>query len=128
MCNIARQKLKPKRLNKHVKICDAVAVIESVSGNIYVGVSLVATCGVGYCAEQAALTQMLNNGETLASKILVIEKCGVNLTPCGRCVELLTQVDIRNRDAQVYTEDGQILLIKDLFPYDWKITKAQYVK
>ena len=58
MYEIAKSKLNPRKLNKHAKICDAVAVIEAASGKVYVGVSLVATCGVGYCAEQAALSQI----------------------------------------------------------------------
>lgn len=128
MYKIAKSKLNPKKLNKHAKICDAVAVMESVSGKIYVGVSLVATCGVGYCAEQAALSQMLNDGETLISQMLVLEKCGAILTPCGRCIELLTQVDMNNSEARVFTEDGCAVHLKELFPYDWKVTKAKYIK
>lgn len=128
MYEIARSKLNPRRLNKHSKISDAVAVIESASNKIYVGVSLVATCGVGYCAEQAALSQMLNDGETLVSKILVLEKCGAILTPCGRCIELLTQVDMNNSEAQVFVEHGDTLRLKELFQYDWKATKDKYVK
>ena len=128
MYEIAKSKLNPRKLNKHAKICDAVAVIEAASGKVYVGVSLVATCGVGYCAEQAALSQMLNDGETVVSKILVLEKCGAILTPCGRCVELLTQVDMNNRNALIFTEQGKSLFLKDLFPYDWKTTKAKYAK
>ena len=127
MYEIAKSKLNPRKLNKHAKICDAVAVIESASGKMYVGVSLVATCGVGYCAEQAALSQMLNDGETVVSKILVLEKCGAILTPCGRCVELLTQVDMNNSEALVFTDDGGTVQLKDLFPYDWKKVKAKYV-
>ena len=127
MYEIAKSKLNPRKLNKHAKICDAVAVIEAASGKVYVGVSLVATCGVGYCAEQAALSQMLNDGETLVSKILVLEKCGAILTPCGRCVELLTQVDMNNCEALVFTDDGGTVQLKDLFPYDWKKVKAKYV-
>ena len=127
MYEIAKSKLNPQKLNKHAKICDAVAVIEAASGKMYVGVSLVATCGVGYCAEQAALSQMLNDGETVVSKILVLEKCGAILTPCGRCVELLTQVDMNNSEALVFTDDGDTVQLKDLFPYDWKKVKAKYI-
>ena len=127
MYEIAKSKLNPRKLNKHAKICDAVAVIEAASGKMYVGVSLVATCGVGYCAEQAALSQMLNDGEPVVSKILVLEKCGAILTPCGRCVELLTQVDMNNSEALVFTDDGGTVQLKDLFPYDWKKVKAKYV-
>jgi cytidine deaminase len=127
MYEIAKSKLNPQKLNKHAKICDAVAVLESASGKIYVGVSLVATCGVGYCAEQAALSQMLNDGETKISKILVLEKCGAILTPCGRCIELLTQVDINNYEAQVFTDDGYTVPLEELFPCDWKKTKDKYI-
>lgn len=126
MYEIAKSNLKPRKLNKHAKICDAVSVIEAASGKVYVGVSLVASCGVGYCAEQAALSQMLNAGETVVSKILVLEKCGAILTPCGRCIELLTQVDMNNYSALVFTDDGDAVQLKDLFPYDWKKVKAKY--
>ena len=63
----------------------------------------------------------------LVSKILVLEKCGAILTPCGRCVELLTQVDMNNSEALVFTDDGDTVQLKDLFPYDWKKVKAKYV-
>lgn len=123
MYEIAKNKLNPRKLNKHAKICDAVAVIETASGKVYVGVSLVATCGVGYCAEQAALSQMLNEGESVVSKILVLEKCGAILTPCGRCVELITQININNKDTDIFLSKDNSIKLAALMPYDWKNIK-----
>lgn len=66
---------------------------------------------------------MINDGETL-----VIEKCRAILTPCGKCLELLTQVDEKNCDAQVFVSNEFILKLKDLFLYNWKNIKDNYSK
>lgn len=123
MYDIAKMNIKPQKLNKHTKIGDAICVMVSDSDQIYVGTSLVATCGLGYCAEQACVSQMLNKGETKVKSILVVDKFDNILPPCGRCVELITQININNKDANVYIANGNIIKLAALLPYDWKDVK-----
>ena len=48
---------------------------------------MVAACGIGFCAEHAAIIEMLKNDESRIVKIIETDKHGV--TPaCGRCREL----------------------------------------
>ena len=128
MYDIAKNNIKPQKLNKHAKIGDAVCVMISDTNQIYLGVSLVATCGLGYCAEQSAISQMLNNGETRIKTILVVDKFDNILPPCGRCVELITQININNKDADIFLSKDNCIKLSTLMPYDWKDIKDASVK
>lgn len=47
-------------------------------GNIYTGICIVANCGIGFCAEHAAIAEMLknNNNESRIMKIVATDKNG----------------------------------------------------
>ena len=123
MFKLAKEKINPVKLNKHCKISDTFCVLETVNGNQYTGVSLVATCGLGHCSEQAAITQMLNHDETEIRQILTLDKFGNLLPPCGRCLELITQINPKNVSAAVFVAENRAMTIKELYPLDWKKVK-----
>src|SRR5262245_1810567 len=76
------------------------AAILTQAGNIYTGVCLHVSCGIGFCAEHAAVAEMIKGRETEIDLIVAVCDEGL-LTPCGRCRELMVQVDPRNFDARV---------------------------
>lgn len=127
MYKLAKNTINPQKLNKHAKIGDVVCVLISSSDHVYVGISLVATCGLGYCAEQAAIIQMINNGESLIKSILVLDKFDNLFPPCGKCLELMTQINMLNKDAEVYLSEKEIVKISSLMPYDWKVIKDNFL-
>lgn len=120
MLNAAKAIMNRKKNNQYTKISDTACVMETVDGNIYSGVSLVARCGLGYCSEQACLTQMINNGETKILRFLTMNYKGELIPPCGRCIELMLQVDVYNKNTTFYIEDGVEKKLKDVFQVDWK--------
>ncbi|HVK05414.1 MAG TPA: cytidine deaminase [Armatimonadaceae bacterium] len=69
----------------------------TAAGNVYTGINIDLACGIGFCAEHAAVAAMLNARETRVAVIVAVNHRGRILPPCGRCRELLAQVDRANR-------------------------------
>jgi cytidine deaminase len=61
---------------------------------------------------------MLKARETEIEVIVAVCEEGV-LAPCGRCRELLVQVNPKNLDAYVAIPDGQLKRLRDLLPEHW---------
>jgi cytidine deaminase len=93
------------------------AALITESGNLYTGICLDLNCGIGFCAEHAAIASMLLNRETVIKKIVAVTNCEI-LPPCGRCRELMLQVDSRNSDCDVLLPMGIMRKLKELLPYD----------
>ena len=68
------------------------AALETEDGTIYTGICLDLACGVGFCAEHSAVAEMLKHRETAIRQIVAVGDTGI-MPPCGRCRELLMQVD-----------------------------------
>jgi cytidine deaminase len=94
------------------------AALVTEKGNIYTGICLDLACGVGFCAEHAAIASMLLNRETVITKIVAVAQDRI-LAPCGRCRELMVQVDRRNNECEVLLPDGTSRKLKELLPNSW---------
>jgi cytidine deaminase len=94
------------------------AAILSGSGRTYTGVCLHVTCGIGFCAEHAAVAEMLKARETEILAIVAVCDDGV-LPPCGRCRELLVQVNPRNFAALVGLPNERVARLQELLPEHW---------
>ncbi len=89
----------------------------TIDGRIYTGISINAKCALGNCAEYAAVAEMLKHGETQISKIVAYSYHGTVYSMCGRCRELIRQIDDQNLETQVLcNDDGRICRLKDLLP------------
>jgi cytidine deaminase len=96
------------------------AAILTTSGQVYTGVCLHVSCGIGFCAEHAAVAEMVKGRETQIDLLVAVCEEGV-LAPCGRCRELMVQVDPRNFDAQIALPEGQIAALHELLPKHWML-------
>jgi cytidine deaminase len=94
------------------------AAILSKSGRTYTGVCLHLFSGVGFCAEHAAVAEMIKARETAIDTIVAVSARGV-LAPCGRCRELLAQIDPANFDAQIGLPGGRTAQLRELLPQHW---------
>ena len=74
---------------------DVAAALVTGSGTLYTGVCIDLECGIGFCAEHAAVAEMLKVRESVVRMIVAVNCEGTVLPPCGRCRELLWQVDPR---------------------------------
>ncbi|HVF63622.1 MAG TPA: cytidine deaminase [Casimicrobiaceae bacterium] len=94
------------------------AALETASGTSYTGINLDLACGIGFCAEHAAVAEMLKARETVVRSIVAVNEERI-VAPCGRCRELLVQVDPRNLDCVVLLPDDRSATLRELLPDAW---------
>ena len=92
--------------------------LRSASGRICTGVCVHLSCGIGFCAEHAAVAELLKHRETEITAIVAVSTTSV-LPPCGRCRELLVQVDQRNFATLVTIAPDRAVPLRTLLPDHW---------
>jgi cytidine deaminase len=103
------------------------AAIQVTDGPVFTGVSISLLCGIGFCAEHSATAEMVKHGYTRIERIVAITHDGTVIPPCGRCRELLYQVNIDNLDAKVLVSDTQEAELRELLPHVWQ-EKADFLR
>lgn len=98
--------------------CTVAAALRTAGGRIHTGVCFDVSCGIGFCAEHSAVAEMLKAKETEIEAIVAVSASGV-LPPCGRCRELMVQVNERNFGTRVGLPGGREALLRDLLPEHW---------
>jgi len=81
--------------------------------------------GIGFCAEHSAVAEMVKNGETNIRKIVATTAQGNVLPPCGRCREMIYQIDESNLDTEIIVGNGNKQLLRELLPNNWQKYFAQ---
>jgi cytidine deaminase len=118
MIEIAKKVLNPRKLLNDNTAGDVACAVLSASGNIYLGVCIDISSGIGFCAEHSAIAAMITAGESSIAKIVAVWGDDVVLPPCGRCREFMYQIDSTN-----YTHTEVVLgaerseLLQDLLPH-----------
>ena len=92
------------------------AAVLTANGNVYVGVSLSAACGIGFCAEHGAIAHMVTMGESQIVKVVALSADGKFLPPCGRCRELMYPVNRKNLAAEILLSDEKTVRLEELLP------------
>lgn len=106
-------------LGHHDMTAGAVAAaIVAHSGKVYTGICIEVACGLGFCSEHAAVAEMLKERETMIDMVVAVSKSGVE-SPCGRCRELMAQIDPRNLKARVILANSQVVTLGELLPHRW---------
>ena len=116
---IARNTIKPMKLKKNGEAGHVACALETASGAVFTGICIDVPCSIGLCAEQAAIAEMLKHGETQIRKIVAVYEDGSILPPCGRCRELISQVDARNGETIILVADGKAVTLNELLPERW---------
>ncbi len=96
----------------------------TVAGNVYVGVDIDTASGTGFCAEHSAIAAMVTAGEYRIERIVAVwrdERSRLYvLPPCGRCRELLRQIDLANLDTEVILGADRRRRLRELLPeHEW---------
>lgn len=92
----------------------------SANGKIYTGVSLSGACGLGFCGEVGAILSMLKDRETRIEKIVAVSNDYKYMPPCGRCRELMFQIDRKNLGTKVILSDRKMVKLSELLPSRWQ--------
>ena len=95
------------------------AAIRTAKGNIYTGICIDLACGLGFCAEVAAVAEMLKARETHIAAVVAVANSRVLGAPCGRCREMIAQVDTRNLDCAVVLGVDREIPLRKLLPQHW---------
>ena len=99
------------------------AALMSDSGRVYTGVCIDVACGVGFCAEHAAVAEMLKGREKRVIAVVAVAQKGTKgwciVPPCGRCREMLMQVDPGNAATEVIVSPERSLPLGKLLPVHW---------
>lgn len=94
------------------------AALETQAGHVYTGINLDLACGIGFCAEHSAVADMLKQRETVVRRLVAVNEERI-VAPCGRCREMLVQVDPRNLDCEILMPEGVVVSLSDLLPNAW---------
>lgn len=94
------------------------AALRTTAGTLYRGVCIDAPCGVGFCAEHAAIAAMVSGGELQIVAAVAVHESGRILAPCGRCREFMALVHAQNRAAWILLPHGRERL-EVLLPHHW---------
>lgn len=94
------------------------AALLTTQGNVYTGINIQVACGIGFCAEHSAIAEMLKNRETQIEMIVAMNAEGI-IPPCGRCRELLFQVDNKNIKTKIYLSKEKYMTLDELLPVRW---------
>ena len=65
---------------------------------------------------------MLKHRESEIVAMAAVNSDGIPTTPCGRCRELLYQVNPSNLNMKVLLGDGESCLLSELLPRRWQET------
>lgn len=110
----------PRRLSSTVKVGMVSCALETVYGNVYTGICAEISCSLGFCAEQAAISQMISAGENDIKKLVTVYRNGEIIPPCGKCRELIFHVSYNSLDnLQIMIEKNRIVLFNDIAPLAW---------
>ena len=89
------------------------------AGNVYTGICMDLACGIGFCAEHAAVAEMLKHRETEIEMIVAVTDDKI-LPPCGRCREMMVQVNPGNIMTKVIVAEDSIMTLDELLPRRWR--------
>jgi cytidine deaminase len=95
------------------------AAVLTQDGNIYTGICIDTACSLGFCAEHAAIAEMLKHRESRVIMVVAVTDKKEIIPPCGRCRELLAQVNEDNMKARVVINQHETVTLRDLLPHYW---------
>ena len=118
----ARSVINPRRLSDDAEAGGVGAALLTAGGNVYLGVCIDTACSMGFCAEHAAAAAMVTAGESRVVKMVAVGSDGRVMPPCGRCREFISQLHPDNVNAEVMVGAALVVALRDLLPYDWRLS------
>lgn len=109
-----------KELTSDVTIGHVGCALETKSGKVYTGLSVGTSANLGFCAEVCAMAQMIREGETEIVEIVATGPNGELITPCGRCRELMFQINRNNLKTKILLADDKFITLEKLLPNRWQ--------
>lgn len=96
------------------------AALITPNKNIYTGINMNINCGIGFCAEASAIAEMMKHRETQIDMIVAVHFRNKSIiAPCGRCRELIYQINKDNLNTEIIISPTETKRLKDLLPNIW---------
>ncbi|MGC5585931.1 cytidine deaminase family protein [Ornithinimicrobium sp. W1665] len=111
----------PRQLSPSASCGTVGAALETVQGEVFVGVCVDTASSLGFCAEHAAAAAMLTHGQNVVVRMVAVGADHKVLAPCGRCREFILQLSPHNFDAEVLVNQTEVVRLGDLMPYRWPV-------
>jgi len=115
----AKKLSKQRQITPEGSLGYAATALVTEKNKIYTGISFSGVCGLGFCAEVGAILEMLKNNETKIKKIITVSNDSKLMPPCGRCRELMFQINRKNLNTEIILKD-KIIKLKNLLPERWQ--------
>ncbi len=120
MIDKAKKVLQPRKLSDDNTAGDVACALLSASGQLYFGVCIDISSGIGFCAEHSAIAAMITAGESKIAKIVAVWGDGVVLPPCGRCREFMYQINKANfNSTKIILSETKVLKLSELLPHPY---------
>ncbi len=119
LIDIAWETLNPRELSPTVSAGGVAAAILTDRGYVFTGVCIDAPCGLGFCAESAAIAAMVTAGENRIVKLVAIGTDGKPLPPCGRCREFVRLLHEDNLECEIMLSNDKTVTLAELLPFPW---------
>lgn len=117
----AKTVLNPRDLSHGNSAGGVACALQSASGNLYFGVCIDISSGIGFCAEHSAIAAMLTAGESRIARIVAVYGENVVLPPCGRCREFMYQIDAANLPTtEVVLGEYRSVKLHELLPHPFR--------
>ncbi len=116
----AKSALNPRDLYLGNRAGDVSCALFSTKGNLYLGVCIDLGSGIGFCAEHSAIAAMITAGESAIARIVAVSGDGKILPPCGRCRELIYEIDRSNlKNTKVILAEDHVVILAELLPHPY---------
>jgi len=111
----ARVLASPTQHSKYLEAGSVAACLITPEGDIFTGICIDAKCSLGFCAEHSAIAEMLKVKKNRIQTVVAVHHKGEIVAPCGRCRELMFQLNSENLETNVILKRG-VVKLKDLLP------------
>ncbi len=119
----AKDLAKPIEHNRYCKSGYVASALLDDNNTSYTGVNIDTDCGLGFCAEHSAIAQMTATRKSKIKAIVAVNHNGKIIPPCGRCRELMYQIDLTNLKSEIIISETEVLLLEDLLNHRWQEVK-----
>lgn len=119
LIDLARSVSASRELSPGASVGGVGAALITAEEKIYKGRCIDCSCGIGFCAEHSAIAAMLTDDYTRIEKIVAVNFDGCVMPPCGRCRELIGQINIENLKTMVLLGEDEEIELKELLPHFW---------
>lgn len=118
MVALAKEAVGKNQIARQAFVGKVASVIMDEDRQFYIGLSLEIPCGLGFCAEQSAISALISTGKSKVLKVVTI-KDGELIPPCGRCRELISQINDSNLYTKFFLSNNRVLTLSELSGELW---------